>query len=310
MDAGERETPGALIKTDPRCAACVRSEAVVAGKAVGGRAGVGASTEAQGIVDRGLSPDRTPSVWLTEVHRIAAKAAGAGKAPFDAARTVIRNAAVGLVQHAEREIAGASDARARFAIASRWAAAATHLDPRSAGLGSELPKPEVLAEAVIRIASGPLAVDDSEIAFELLKKSRNVLFVHDGIGELSLDRLLVDEILKTAKRVYSAVSAQPLGGRATLDDLHRVGLADIVTEIFPVGAGEIGVVWEEASRDFKGKLEVVDLIVSKGQANVYALHDREKEILKPMYCLFRTQCDPIAEAFGQKGRVTVLKVWK
>jgi uncharacterized protein with ATP-grasp and redox domains len=60
----------------------------------------------------------------------------------------------------------------------------------------------------------------------------------------------------------------------------------------------------------KGKLEVVDLIVSKGQANVYALHDREKEILKPMFCLLRTQCDPIAEAFGAKGRVTVLKVWK
>ena len=84
----------------------------------------------------------------------------------------------------------------------------------------------------------------------------------------------------------------------------------MVTEVLPVGTGEIGLVWEDLSADLKGKLEVVDLIVSKGQANVYALHDREKEILKPMYCLFRTQCDPIAEAFGQKGRVTVLKVWK
>lgn len=277
---------------------------------MGGRAGVAASTEGQGLVDRGLSPERTPSVWLTEVHRISAKAAGSGKAPFEAARNVIRNAAVGLVQHAEREIAGATDARARFAIASRWAAAATHLDPRAAGLGSELATPEALAEQVIKIAHGPLAVDDSDVAFELLKKSRNVLFVHDGLGELSLDRLLVGEILKTAKRVYSAVSGTPLAGRATLDDLHRVGLVEVVTEILPVGAGEVGVVWEEASRDFKGKLEVVDLIVSKGQANVYALHDREKEILKPMFCLFRTQCDPIAEVFGQKGRVTVLKVWK
>ena len=310
MDAGEREAPGDLIKTDPRCAACIRSEAVVAGKAVGGRAGVAASTEGQAIVDRGLSSERTPSVWLTEVHRIAGKAAGANKAAFEAARNVIRTAATGLVQHAEREIAGAADAKARFAIASRWAAVATHLDPRAAGLGSELPKAEALTQQVIDLAGGPLAVDDTEIAWELLKKSRNVLFIHDGVGELSLDRLLVGEILKTAKRAYSAVSAAPLGGRATLDDLHRVGLNEVVNEIFPVGRGEIGLVWEEGSPELKGKLEVVDLIVSKGQANVYALHDREKEILKPMFCLFRTQCDPVAEAFGAKGRVTVLKVWK
>lgn len=310
MDAVQREAPGALIKTDSRCAACVRNEAVVAGKAVGGRAGVGASAEGQALVDRGLSPERTPSVWLTEVHRIAARSTGANKAAFDAARAVIRNAAVGLVQHAEREIAGAPDAKARFAIAARWAAVATHLDPRAAGLGSELGTSEALAEQVIKLAAGPLAVDDTDVAFELLKKSRNVLFIHDGIGELSLDRLLVGEILKTARRVYSAVSAAPLAGRATLDDLHRVGLHDVATEILPIGAGEVGLVWEEASSDLKGKLEVVDLIVSKGQANVYALHDREKEILKPMFCLFRTQCDPIAEAFGQKGRVTVLKVWK
>lgn len=287
----------------------MRSEAVVAGKAVGGRAGVAASAEGQAIVDRGLSSERTPSVWLTQVHRIAAKSAGS-KPPFEAARAVIREAARSLVQHAEREIAGGGDAKARFAIASRWAAAATHLDPRAAGLGSELPKPDALAQEVIRLAGSPLAVDDSEVAFELLKKSRNVLFVHDGIGELSLDRLLVQEILKTARRVYSAVSAAPLGGRATLDDVHRVGLADVVTEILAAGPGEVGMVWEEASPELKGKLEVVDLIVAKGQANVYALHDREKEILKPMYCLFRTQCDPVAEVFGQKGRVTVLKVWK
>ena len=243
------------------------------------------------------------------MHRIAAKAAGA-KPPFEAARTVLRDAARGLVQHAEREIAGAPDPKARFAIAARWAAAATHLDPRSAGLGSELPKPEALGQEVIRIATGGIAVDDSDVAWDLLKKSRNVLFIHDGVGELSLDLLLITEMMKVCRRVYSVVSGAPLAGRATLDDLHRAGFADVVTEIMPMGAGEVGLVWEEASPDLKGKLEVVDLIVSKGQANVYTLHDREKEILKPMFCLFRTQCDPVAEVFGQKGRVTVLKVWK
>lgn len=106
------------------------------------------------------------------------------------------------------------------------------------------------------------------------------------------------------------VSGAPLGGRATIDDVHKAGIAEIANEVFAMGAGEIGMVWEEAAPELKGKLEVVDLIVSKGQANVYALHDREKEILKPMYCLFRTQCDPVAEVFGHKGRVTVLKVWK
>ena len=108
----------------------MRSEAVVAGKAVGGRPGTAAATEGQAIVDRGLSTEATPSVWLTQVHRVAAKHSGA-KAPFEATRTAIREAARSLVQHAEREIAGAADLKARFAIASRWAAAATYLDPRA-----------------------------------------------------------------------------------------------------------------------------------------------------------------------------------
>ena len=222
----------------------------------------------------------------------------------------MRDAAIRLVQHAEREMAGASDPAARFAIASRWAAAATHLDPRAAGLGSAIKDADALAEEVRRIAAGPLAVDDTSEAFDLLRKARNVLFIHDGVGELSLDRLLITEILKHARRVFSAAAGAPLAGRATSDDLHRVGLAEVATEIISVGRGEIGLVWEEASPEVKGKLEIVDLVIAKGQANVYALHEREKEILKPMLCLFRTMCDPVAEVFGGKGRLTILKLWK
>ena len=259
-------------------------------------------------VDRGLDPSRTPSVHLTHVHRGGQTADG--RSAWEAQRAVIRDAARRLVQHAEREMAGAADPMASFAIASRWSAAATHLDPRFAGRGPDLPSADILADEVVKIATGPTAVDDTFIAFDLLCRARNVLFIHEGVGELSLDALLIRELLKHCRRVYSAVAGSPLAGRATLDDVHKAGLAEIVTEILPMGPGEVGLVWEEASTEVKGKLEVVDLIVAKGQANVYALHDREKEILKPMFCLFRTQCDVVAENFGTKGRVTVMKVWK
>jgi uncharacterized protein with ATP-grasp and redox domains len=298
------------MKTDARCRACISAEAALAAVVIGGKAGASVGAAGAAYVEAGLDPAATPSVHLTHVHRAAAAAVGAGKAPFERARGVIRDAARRLVQHAEREIAGGVDPAARFAIASRWAAAATHLDPRAAGLGRELPDAEALAAQVIAIAGGPLAVDDAALAFDLVRRARNVLFVHDGIGELSLDKLLIHELLKHCRRIYSAVAGAPLGGRATVDDLHRAGIADLVAEILPVGPGEIGLVWEEATADLKGKLEVVDLIVAKGQANVYVLHDREKEILKPLFCLFRTQCEPVAEVFGARGRVTVLKVWK
>lgn len=310
MDARAREAEGHLaIKTDPRCAECNLREAATAGKAVGGRAGVAAESQGAAYVARGLAADRTPSVHLTAVHRLAALSAG-GKVPFGAARARMAEAGALLEPLIGAAIDAAADPAARLAVAARWAAAATHLDPRDAGRGIDLPDAKSLVEEVKTIALGPLAVDDAAIALELLKKSRNVLFIHDGVGELAADRLLIAELLKHCRRIYSAVSGAPLGGRATIDDVHKAGIAEIANEVFAVGAGEIGMVWEEAAPELKGKLEVVDLIVSKGQANVYALHDREKEILKPMYCLFRTQCDPVAEVFGHKGRVTVLKVWK
>lgn len=287
---------------------CVLAEANAAAKVMG-KAGASVASQGKAYVDRGLDLSRTPSVHLTQIHRLTKTADG--RSAYESQRVVIRDAARRLVQHAEREIAGAADPAAGFSIAARWAAAATHLDPRWAGLGSaDLPAADALADAVIRIAAGPIAVDDSAVAFDLLRKARNVLFIHDGVGEMSLDSLLIHQLLKHCRRVFSAVSGAPFGGRATIDDVHRAGLADVVNEILPMGPGEVGLVWEEASAEVKGKLEVVDLIVSKGQANVYALHDREKEILKPMFCLFRTQCDPVAEQFGAKGRVTIMKVWK
>jgi uncharacterized protein with ATP-grasp and redox domains len=297
------------VKIDPRCAACIRAEAEVVARAVGGRAGEKSAREGRAIAEA-LDPSSTPSVPLTKLHRAGVAAAG-GKAPFEVARVRMREAARILVQHAERELAGAVDEAARLAIASRWAAAATHLDPRaSGGLGDPLPTAEALAAQVLEIAAGPIVVDDTVIAWEIVRKARSVLFLHDGAAELALDRLVLIEIRRHAKRVFAGVSASPLAGRATADDLHRAGIDELVTEVLPVGAGEVGLVWEEATADLKGKLEVVDLVVAKGQANVYALHEREKEILKPIFCLFRTQCPPVSELFGATGRATVLKVWK
>lgn len=285
------------------------AEAAGAGRAVGGRAGAKVESEGRDLAGRGLAISATPSVHLTAVHRVALDAAG-GRPPFEAPRKRLAEAGARVAEEAARAIAAAPDAAGRLAVAARWAAAATHLDPRAAGLGAEPAAAGTLADEVAAIARDPLAVDDTAIALELLKKARNVLFIHDGVGELAVDKLLQEALLEHCRRIYAAASGAPLAGRATLDDLHRVGIPEVVTEVFAMGRGEIGLVWDEAASDLKGKLEVVDLIVSKGQANVYALHDREKEILKPMFCLFRTMCDPAAELFGRTGRVTVLKVWK
>jgi len=268
-----------------------------------------AQDEARAYVAKGLDLARTPSVHLTAVHRMVAKSAGMTPA-LAAIRARTRDAAIRLVQHAERAIFDAGDAEARFATAARWAAAGSHLDPRAAGRGPDLPDADALAAEVMAIVKETPAVDDTAAAYELLKKARAVLFVHDLAADLPLDRLLVNEILQSARRVFSVVSGAPLAGRATIDDIHRAHLANVVNEVLPMGPGEIGMVWEETGADVKGKLEVVDLIVSRGQANFYALHEREKEILKPLFCLFRTQCDPVAEQFGTKGRATILKLWK
>ena len=147
-----------------------------------------------------------------------------------------------------------------------------------------------------REASKDLAVDDINAAYELAKKSRNVLFLADNAGEIVFDTLLVEQLKNMGLTVTVAVKGSPVINDATLEDAEASGMSKIANEVITTGTDAVGLAIKEVSPEFLSVYENSDLIIAKGMG--YAETLTEYKLKKPHLLLFRTKCDPVANFFG------------
>jgi len=147
-----------------------------------------------------------------------------------------------------------------------------------------------------REASKDLAVDDINVAYELAKKSRNVLFLADNAGEIVFDTLLVEQLKNMGLTVTVAVKGSPVINDATLEDAEASGMSKIANEVITTGTDAVGLAIKEVSPEFLSVYENSDLIIAKGMG--YAETLTECKLKKPHLLLFRTKCDPVANFFG------------
>lgn len=138
--------------------------------------------------------------------------------------------------------------------------------------------------------------------------AKSVLFIHDTVGELFFDRLLIEEIIRARggdpgdgpSTVTSVVRAQPVLGDATREDAVEVGL-DKVAHIVDPGVDCLGVPLTECSSEFRETFRSSDLVIAKGQANYQSLEGEgrtpdgeEKEV----WFLFRVKCPVMARSLA------------
>jgi len=147
-----------------------------------------------------------------------------------------------------------------------------------------------------REASKDLAVDDINAAYELAKKSRNVLFLADNAGEIVFDTLLVEQLKNMGITVTVAVKGSPVINDATLEDAEASGMSKIANKVITTGTDAVGLAIKEVSQEFLSAYENSDLIIAKGMG--YAETLTEYKLKKPHLLLFRTKCDPVANFFG------------
>lgn len=157
-----------------------------------------------------------------------------------------------------------------------------------------------------REASKDLAIDDVNVAYELAKKSRNVLFLADNAGEIVFDTLLVEQLKNMGLTVTVVVKGSPVINDATLEDAEASGMSKIADKVITTGTDAVGLAMKEVSQEFLSAYENADLIIAKGMG--YAETLTECKLKKPHLLLFRTKCDPVANSFGVPKEKNVAKL--
>ncbi len=136
-----------------------------------------------------------------------------------------------------------------------------------------------------------------------LEKAGTLLYLGDNAGEIVLDKILVDLLLrKTKLDITYAVRGGPVINDATMEDAKFVGMTDIV-RVIDTGVDFPGVVLETCSREFLDYYNGADMIISKGQGNYESLSEEDKNI----FFLLQTKCPVIADKIGCRVGDIVLK---
>lgn len=140
-----------------------------------------------------------------------------------------------------------------------------------------------------------LACNDFPRFHDLLAGARRMLVIADNAGEAVLDRLFIEEVLRTypALRVGVAVRSAPAINDVVMEDALHAGLGT-VAEVFPSGSPCAGTLLSRATPRFREWFDGAELVVSKGQGNFETLEDARREI----FFMFRVKCPMVARFSG------------
>jgi hypothetical protein len=146
------------------------------------------------------------------------------------------------------------------------------------------------------ISTARLTMDHTRKIYNLVKRAESILFLPDNAGEIAFDTLLVKEIQSLGPRVTIAVKDSPILNDATLNDAKEVGMDKVADELMTIGTNSIGLLLDETSPQFRKKLAKSDHLIAKGMAYYETL--TEMKFNKPVACLFKAKCFPVAHSVG------------
>jgi uncharacterized protein with ATP-grasp and redox domains len=287
------------MKTNDICSSCVLHDLVGALDRLGLDGAV-----RERIVKRSLAHlaaafdySHPPSFHITAVHRILKEESGLAL-PFAELRARCNEVGLAVAALVEKE-AQALPPLERFRFLCRWAIAGNHLDFRTVGTGYDFP-PERIAAMLRESLDEGLAVDETAAIFAAAGRAREVVYLHDNVGEIAFDKLLIAEIRRLGPRVVSALRGGPITSDATMEDGLTVKIADAADEVICACPDTLGVSWEEMTPTLKAALATADLVVAKGQANYYVFDEHFRELKGRVACLLRTKCAPVSRRFGSE----------
>lgn len=247
---------------------------------------------------------KEPSTYITEVHRIIKRVCNI-ELPFAERRQLCNQ--LGLEIEKRIQADKIQDNFERFAKIIRWSIAGNNLDFRTVGTGYDFNIDEIERELISLVDD--LDVDQTPKIYEIVKTAERVLFIHDNVGEIAIDKWLIKAIKSSGyTEVVSAVRGGAITSDATIDDAKQVKLDDVADSIIITGPDTLGISFYEMSNELKDEIAKADLIIAKGQANFYVFSEHKNEVSCPVACLLRTKCHVVSSLFNFSRNINVATI--
>ena len=133
-----------------------------------------------------------------------------------------------------------------------------------------------------------------ESFFNDCEKAGRFLLVTDNCGEIVLDKLFLEQLIKhyPALRLQVLVRGQEVLNDATEEDAVYTGM-DQLAEIIPNGLPMAGTVYERLPEKAREAMDRADVILAKGQGNYETLSHQGRHIFYSFLC----KCDLFTERF-------------
>ncbi len=292
------------MRTVPACLTCVLGDVYAAVQQVTADPAVqlAVAKDCLSFLADSFGHQRVPSYYITEVHRILKRDTGVAM-PFAESRNQLNQVAMRLTETVQTE-AETQDGLARFRFLALWALAGNSLDSRTVGIGYSFEATQMLRHLQSYVERG-MAKDQVDRLYERVLAGTPVLYIHDNVGEIALDRLFIREIRRYGCHVTSALRGGPITSDASMEDGRTVGLDRAVDRLIQAGPDTLGISWEEASPDLRNAMQAARLIIAKGQANYYVFSEHRAALAAEIFCLFTIKCQPVAEVVGVQPKQAV-----
>ncbi|MEA1940135.1 MAG: ARMT1-like domain-containing protein [Candidatus Caldatribacteriota bacterium] len=258
--------------------------------------------EAFYFLSKEFSTDKIPSYFITEVHRIL-KRVSKVEIPFQERRDKCNQLGMEMAKKIAKEAEKLKESE-RFLFLVNWAIASNHLDFRTVGTGYDFQMAEIIKELHDCVSEG-LRIDQRMEIYHLAKKASEILYIHDNVGEIAFDKLLIKELREYGANVTSALRGGPITSDATIEDGKTVALNDVASKMILAGPDTLGISLHEMSPELKKAFKNADLVIAKGQANYYALTEYNSKVSAKIACLFRTKCEIVSNDLGETGKINL-----
>ncbi|MCR4317923.1 MAG: ARMT1-like domain-containing protein [Planctomycetes bacterium] len=185
--------------------------------------------------------------------------------------------------------------------------AANHFDFRTVGIGYEKTNDDFIEEFK-KLETQPFVIDQRAEVMKLIQKYHRILYVPDNVGEIALDKLLVEELRKVGKRISLVYRAGPITSDAVKEDFDFFGFESAVDRYFSSGSDTLGLSFRELTPEAASHFEVAALIICKGQANFYEFDHAKNSLRAAIVNLFTIKCDVVRKYIGaeSKGKVAMV----
>ena len=233
---------------------------------------------------------RPPAYTTTFIHRFIRDKLG--QDPFRKIKYDYNRIALSLYPRLREEVRNSKDP---LLTAARLAIAGNIID---FGIFTTID----IESSIRRALETSIAVDDYMSFRESVYESNEIFYLLDNAGEIVFDRLLIEELVSTGKKVTAVVKGSPVLNDVTYADAIQTDLTSIC-EIIDNGSDAVGTIIEWTSPGFQDAYRTSEFIVSKGQGNFETLTGTGKKI----YFLFQSKCDVVSKELGLSPGSMLLK---